>query len=173
MNDSDNKGIYERAYEAGHRLEGKYRGCAQCAFAALQELLDLRNEQTDAVFKSATALSGGMGNEGDGSCGAYSGSVMMLGYLIGRERDNFEDPEGIRFETIELARQLHDKFIGEYGTVLCHGIHRKIFGRPFYLHDEDEKRKFDEAGAHTEKCTDVVGKAAAWTMEILGNNTQL
>jgi hypothetical protein len=40
-------------------------------------------------------------------------------------------------------------------------------GRPFYLRDTEERKKFDEAGGHTDKCTSVVGRAAAWSAEII------
>jgi hypothetical protein len=92
---------------------------------------------------------------------------MMIGYLLGRERDDFEDRGGANGRVGNLVRRLHQRFLAEYGTVTCHGIHRKIFGRPFYLKDPEEAAKFDAAGAHTDKCPAVVGHAAQWTLEIL------
>jgi C_GCAxxG_C_C family probable redox protein len=159
--------LTEKAYQLGFEYERDYRGCSQCVFAALQDVLGLRNEVTDGIFKSATAFAGGAALEGDGQCGAYSGALMMIGYIIGRERDNFDDPEGIRVKTNELARRLHDRFLERYGTIVCHQIHRNIFGRPYYLPDREQLAKFDEAGAHADKCTGVVGEAARWTVEIL------
>jgi C_GCAxxG_C_C family probable redox protein len=166
MTDTKNR-IVKEAYNLGFKYEKEYLGCAQCVFAALQDSLGLRNRDSDLVFKAATALAGGVGSETDGHCGAYSGGVMMFGHLLGRERDNFKDPEGIRLKTAQLAQQLHKNFIDEYGTVICRGIHTSIMGRPFYLRDPDERRKFDEAGGHLDKCTSVVGNAAAWSAGIL------
>ena len=162
--------LEEKAYDLGFAYERDYRGCSQCVFAALQDALELRNDVTDAIFKSATAFSGGAALEGDGQCGAYSGALMMMGHIVGRERDRFDDPEGIRAKTNALAKELHDRFIERYGTVICHNIHRKIFDRPYYLPDPDERLKFDEAGAHSEKCPTVVGETAAWTIQILEKN---
>jgi C_GCAxxG_C_C family probable redox protein len=170
---SEKKKLMEKAYTLGFEYEKTYRGCAQCSFAALQDALDLRNPQTDAIFKSASGLSGGVGSEGDGHCGAYSGAVMLMGYIVGRERDNFADPQEIRKLTDSLAQALHAEFIEAYGNIICHGIHRKIYGRPFYLRDTDEKEKFDQAGAHTEKCPAVVGDAARWAVKILYENGYL
>lgn len=161
--------LCERAYRLGFDYEREYRGCAQCAVAALQDALQVRNPQTDAVFKAATALSGGAAGEGDGQCGAYSGSILMLGTFIGRERDDFQDPRRVRHITQRMAGKLHGRFIEEYGSVVCQTMHRRLFGRPFYLRDADEMRKFDEAGAHTRVCTHVVGLAARWTVEILAD----
>ena len=173
MESKQKNALADRAFKLGFDFERDYRGCAQCVFAALQDTLDLRNNATDAIFKSATALAGGSAVEGDGQCGAYSGALMMLGYIVGRERDKFDDPENIRKKTNELARLLHDEFLSSYGTVVCHQIHRKIFGRPYYLADADEGLKFDEAGAHSDKCPTVVGDAAKWTVQILQENNIL
>ena len=164
---ADKEELFERIYELGFGYEREFRGCAQCVIAALQDGLDARNRDTDAIFKSATALAGGVAQETDGHCGAYSGGAMMISYFIGRERDNFADPQRIRASTSALASKLHARFISEYGTVTCGRIHTKIMGRPFYIKDPEELKKFDEAGAHTDKCTSVVGMAARWTAEIL------
>ncbi len=159
----------QKAYDLGFSYEQEYMGCAQCTFAALQDALEVRNSDTDAIFKSSTGFAAGIAQQIDGSCGAYAAGAMMLGYFIGRGRDNFIDPDKIRFKTFALVSQLHRKFIEEYGTVTCGNIHTKIMGRPFYIKDPDELRKFDEAGAHTDKCTSVVALASRWTVEILLN----
>jgi hypothetical protein len=41
----------EKAYELGKEYEKSYMGCSQCAIAALQDALDMRN---DDIFKAAT-----------------------------------------------------------------------------------------------------------------------
>lgn len=167
MTDSEMAARIEKIARLGFEYERDYRGCAQCVIAALQDGLGIRNADTDAIFKCATGLAGGVAQETDGHCGAYSGGAMMIGHHIGRERDNFADPEKIRMRTSALVSRLHRKFIDEYGTVICSQIHTRTMGRPFYIKDPDELKKFDEAGAHTEKCTGVVGLAARWTAEIL------
>jgi C_GCAxxG_C_C family probable redox protein len=154
----------ENAYELGKKYEKEYKGCSQCVIAALQDAFDIRN---DDIFKSATALAGGGCRLTDGSCGAYVGGIMVLGYLVGRERDNFSDPEGIRYKTADLAKKLHDKYIQEYGSVICRDVHGKLMGRPFYIADPDEFEKFEQAGAHEVHCLEVVGKAARWVAEII------
>lgn len=154
----------KRAYELGKQYEKEYRGCGQCIIAAVQDTFDIRN---DDVFKAATGLAGGGARTTDGSCGAYSGGIMVLSFLLGRERSNFKDPDGIRFRTAELAKKLHDKFIQEYGSVVCRNIQTKLMGRPFYLADPDEAEKFEQAGAHEVHCLGVVGNAAQWVAEII------
>lgn len=158
------KELAEKAYQFGKEYERTYRGCSQCVIAAIQDTLNLRN---DEVFKSATGLAGGGGLAADSGCGAYIGSLMMLGLLLGRERNNFSDPEGIRFKTHELARKFRERFIQEYGSVICRDIQNKILGRYYYLADPQEYEKFHNAGAHDIHCPEVVGKAAKWMIEIL------
>ena len=167
MNGANQRRLAEKAYHSGFDYEKQYGGCAQCVIAALQDVLELRDKASDAVFKAATSLEGGVGCEGDGHCGAYSGAVMMFGHVIGRGRDNLADPESIREQTNALAQALHKRFLERYGTVICHGIQRNIFGRPYYLKDSTERAKFRAAGAHVDKCTAVVGEAARWAVEIL------
>jgi C_GCAxxG_C_C family probable redox protein len=154
----------EKAYELGKHYEKTYRGCSQCVIAALQDAFDMRD---DAIFKSATGLAGGAAMSGDGSCGAYAGAIMFLGSVVGRERDNFSDPEGIRFKTHQLAGEFHRKFIDEYGSVVCRNIQTKLRGRYYYLADPEEYQKFHDAGAHDIYCPEVVGKAARWMAEII------
>lgn len=154
----------EKAYQLGKKYEQTYKGCSQCIVAALQDTFNIRN---DAVFKAATGLAAGGGASTDGSCGAYTGGVMILSSLMGREREDFADTAGILLKNFELIRKLHDEFIREYGSVICRNIQTKIFGRPYYLADMDEFEKFEKAGAHDEHCPGVVGKAARWTAQLI------
>jgi C_GCAxxG_C_C family probable redox protein len=164
---SEKTELFKKIYDLGFAYERDYRGCAQCVIAALVDGLGIRNAETDAIFKSATALAGGVAQETDGNCGAYAGGAMIISWHIGRERDNFADPQKIRAQTSALVSKLHGRFIAEYGTVTCARVHTKIMGRPFYIKDPEELAKFDAAGAHTDKCTSVVGTVARWTAEIL------
>lgn len=159
--------LMETAYRLGHEFENKYGGCAQCAFAALQDTLDRRNATSDAVFQSLNSLAGGISGQGDGACGAYIGAAAFMGHVFGRGRDNFADPTKERKKTDALVDKLHVKFMEEYGNVGCHLIHRKLYGRPYYIKDPDEFRKFEAVGAHDWGCTSVVGNAAKWTVEIM------
>ena len=154
----------EKAYQLGKKYEMAYKGCSQCVLAALQETFKF---QDDAVFKAADGLTGGGGICGDGSCGAYAGAIMALSSLVGRTRDDFEDRAGASMKSFGLAQRLRQRFIDEYGSVICRDIQNKIFGRSYYLPDLDDLEKFEKAGGHTDKCPEVVGKAARWAAEII------
>jgi len=64
---------------------------------------------------------------------------------------------------------LYKKFIKEYGNILCPFIHQQLFGRQYFLADQDDMEKFEKAGGNSDstKCVRVVGNAARWTTEIL------
>jgi C_GCAxxG_C_C family probable redox protein len=154
----------QKAYDLGFENEAEYMGCSQCVVAAIQDIFAARN---DDVFRAASGLAGGVGICGDGCCGAYTGGVMVMSQLHGRTRDNFRDPERVRRKSFDLGKKLHDRFVAEYGSVICRDIQQKIFGRPFYLRDPEEFAKFEKAGGHYDKCPAVVGNASRWVAEIL------
>ena len=61
-------------------------------------------------------------------------------------------------EITELSPVL-EQYIEELGSIICRDIQIRKFGRPYYISDPDEFAKFEEAGGHQDKCTDVVGTA--------------
>jgi len=155
--------VLERAYQLGFECGRIYRGCSQCVVAAVQDTLGIRD---DTVFKAATGLAGGIGLSGIGACGAISGGVLVLSQLVGRERSNIEDPENVRSKSYDLAKKLVDAFLEEIGAFTCRDVQMKRFGRPYYLRDPQERKKFEDAGAR-EKCPDVVGRTARMTVKII------
>ena len=156
--------LLDKAYELGFEYEKVYRGCSQCVIAAIQDTLDIRD---DSVFKAATGLAGGGGLTGIGVCGGYAGGVMVLSQLVGRERSSFDDPEQIRYKTFVLARRFLQEYIHELGSIICRDIQTIRFGRPYYIADVNDFEKFEAAGGHVDKCTDVVGKAAQITVKLI------
>jgi C_GCAxxG_C_C family probable redox protein len=158
------KELMEKAYKLGFEYEKTCKGCSQCAIAAIQDTLEMRD---DSVFKAATGLAGGGALTTIGGCGGYVGGVMVISQLLGRERSGFDALERIPPKSFDLAKKLADRFIEEFGTIICRDIQAKIFGRAYYLRDPEEFNKFEEAGAHRDKCPDVVGKAAQMAVKII------
>jgi C_GCAxxG_C_C family probable redox protein len=154
----DTTALSRTAFDLGFSYEEKYRSCGQCVVAAVQGALGIRN---DFVFKCASSLGGGIGKLCDGSCGAYTGSTMMIGLFWGRIRDKFDGDLENKKTADRLTVSLHEKFVKEFGSITCREIHDKLFGRRFDLWNEADKAAFDEAGAHRDKCTRVVAHAAS------------
>jgi C_GCAxxG_C_C family probable redox protein len=160
--------MVEKARQIGFQYEKDYQNCCQSTIAAIQDTLGIHN---DDVFKAGSGMAGGVGIHCDGVCGGYSGGVMVLSQIFGRERRNFEDTDAL-MSSFELASQLHEKYIQEYGTVICAEIHQKIFGRTFDLWQVEDFEAIEELGAHKNKCTGIVGNASAWTIEIILNEIE-
>jgi len=157
--------LVDKAYRLGLEYEKSSHYCAQCVVAALQEVFQIKDE---GIFRAAYPLSGGIGSTTDGSCGALSGGVIILGYLYGRGREDFGRGISNKRATY-FAKKLCDRFIQEFGSLRCKDIQIKLFGRSFDFWDENDKKAFEEAGGHRDKCPTVVAKACAWTAEIIQN----
>jgi C_GCAxxG_C_C family probable redox protein len=157
--------LMKRAYELGFGFERDYGSCPQCVFAAVGEIL---GDGSEEIFKAIDAFAGGLGRSENGTCGALSGGVAAISRVYGRK--DFHDPDDSGRELcMVLAKRLHDRFVEEYGSIICKDIRKKIMGRPYNLWNSKSREEFNAAGGHTEKCTEVVGKAAKWTVGLLSD----
>lgn len=157
--------LVKEAYRKGYYYEKDFRGCCQCALAAM---FDITGKQNDEMFRATNSFAAGMALMHDGVCGGYSGGLLSLGMYAGRRREFFDGDKEQKDLNLELTAKLHEKFIKTYGTVICKEIHKEIFDRNFFIRDSQSKEEFEQAGAHSlDKCPAVVGAACAWTTEIL------
>lgn len=153
------------AYKKGFEFEKNYHGCAQCVVGAIYELFpELTNE---GIFRSASGLAAGTGLTTKGQCGALSGAVMVVSQICGRELPELADPDGKRFVAYKLAEKIVEKFIAEYGTIICGEIQTKLMGRSFYLFDPEQWQAFEKAEGHSAVCPSVVGNASRWAAELI------
>lgn len=157
------KGIMDKAYQLGFEYEKTNHVCSQCSLVALGEILGIDYED---ILRAAHPLSGGLGTTLEGTCGALSGGAMIFGYLFGRNKQEFFKALASS-EASELAKELYDQFVKEYGSCLCKDVQKKLFGRTFNLWNEADRKAFAEAGAYSDKCSSVVGKTSAWAAKIL------
>ena len=164
--------LLQKVYELGVAYEMNSFSCSQSTVASLYRVLDF----PDALVKASCSNAGGTALQIIGTCGGLVGGIMVLDYFFGRPFEHMSDREMIQdpnikelFDAQPIARALCDKYVEEYGTITCANIQRQLYGRFFSLEDEDEFRKLDEAGGHSnpEKCPHIVGNAARWAMEIL------
>ena len=148
-----------------------YSGCSQSVLGALQDEFFIGNKES---FKAATALSGGIARQGE-TCGAIIGALSALGLVIGREQMEDEAVYKAMMEPSidllnrfkeELKRQFY--FAEELESTLCKHIQERIYGRSFYLANEEERQAFLDAGGHSEMgCPKVCGIAAQVAAEKL------
>ena len=132
------KAIIAKAYKLGHEYEGKHMGCCRCTVAALQHAIEFIPEDKN-VFRTSCCLDGGATPTGIHSCGGFTGSGIIIGYLCGT------DPFGNTGLAHKLIHEVYGKFKQAYGSVLCKDVRAK--------------RKSD--------CPKVVATAAKWTTEII------
>ncbi len=151
-----------------HDNEAKYWGCAQSTLAAFQKHLDLEDS---AVFKSSTALAGGVGRTGKGACGALAAGVMAISLIYGRDRlEPVAESTGYQ-EAMRLSGILCDKFEEEFRGLKCYDVQEKVFGRTWNLRDDKEREKFIEDGLH-DACADVCQKAAELAAAVILEPTE-
>ena len=169
MDKATREELLKKAYDLGFQYERDYRGCAQCAIAAIYDTIGIKN---DVVYKAGSGLAGGGGECTDGNCGGYTGASMVLAAFFGRTRDQEATEKGRedKYVSFRMTRAVHDKYEKKYGSVLCSGVQKKIYnGQHFDLREDDQKEAFRAAGAHhdDDKCCMVVGDGARWGLEVL------
>jgi len=138
----------------------------------MHEMLDI----DDAVVRVATSSAGGQAGRVTGTCGALIGGTIVLDYFFGRSAKEMShsDPAhasmGPLHEAVGIAGILFDKFVAEHGTIICPHLQTRLYGRPFFISDEQEMAKFEQLGGHTDpekSCCRVVGNTSRWVMELL------
>ena len=154
--------LASQAYSLGEKYEKECTGCAQTTIAAVFDALSIENND---VFKAASGLADGLGLTGDGACGALVGGSMVIGYLFGRERNDFSDMLK-PMKSYLMVKDLHDRFVEKYGTCRCYDLQESLMGRTFNLLDQKELQEAMQFGMF-EHCSKVVGSAARMTTNII------
>jgi Putative redox-active protein (C_GCAxxG_C_C) len=174
MSKKSKEQILEEVYQKGCEYEKKYCWCSQCCFLAVKEVLNLPDPD-NAIFKASVGLGSGGGDLTEGACGAFSGGVLALGTLYGRDKlttpgwGQIPNKNGQLAEERKLLNMIHDlsdMFKGKYGSYVCKEVQRSVYGRSFNFWDPKDVEAFERADGHT-KCGQVVGTAARWVTEIL------
>ena len=156
-----------KAYQLGYQYESKYGACSQCTMLAIMDALDKRDSK---IFQASFGFAGGMGSLSK-TCGALSAGIMAISMEHGRELANLTtQTEEDRRKCLQMVRDLHDRYMQEYGDIQCTHVHQEIFGRTFDQWDKNEFEEFLRMGGHVDKCTAVVGNVAQWTVEIILDN---
>jgi len=95
-----NESIPKEAYEKGRQNEARATDCCQSVIAAIQDALGCRN---DDILRAGSALAGGLGFTSQGTCGALTGAVMVIGQLCGRTRDEFDVDAGREINEVDFV----------------------------------------------------------------------
>ncbi len=163
MNGYTKKQAMDLAFKIGFEMETSRTNCAQATFHSISSVLGVRNPQ---IFKSLYSLAGGGASSTYGSCGAFSGALVAFGFFFGRTYEECRDGK-LGAKSGKLAIEFYKKFVRRFNTVICMEIHKKLFGRTFNFSNKKDIEEFEKLGAHTTRCTAVVGLGSAWAVEIL------
>ena len=161
---SNKEELIQKAYDLGFQTEKDYGGCGQCTLIGILGALEIDNP---ILVKSATGLAGGGARMCDGVCGGYAGGSMAMASIFGRRLSAMDADLEDKTAAYESTAKLRTSFLQEYGSVICGNIHKKLFDRNYNMWSQVEMDQFNADGAHTEKCTGVVGKAAAAAVRII------
>jgi C_GCAxxG_C_C family probable redox protein len=134
--------------------------CAQTSFITLQESFDLED---GGILKALTPLPG-IALRGE-TCGAVIGSLMALGLVFGRDREQLDDWSRY-IRSLPSARRFCRSFESEFGSTMCGDIVERQFGRRFNLADPAESMEWLSEGA-VEKCGEVITTAVEIATEII------
>ena len=158
----------EMAFKIGFESEKNRLSCSQSSFHAITTVLGYRNPQ---IFKSIVALQGGGADSGLNSCGAFCGPLVAFGYFFGRDYDMWKEGK-MDLTASKLGQKLLKRFQETYGSAVCKDIQTACLGFPtqFLSGDVFNKEAFDKFEAHEGHelvAPTVVGRAAAWAIDIL------
>lgn len=156
--------LLNKVEKIANNHECKYHGCNQCLLGAFRDILG-EEIITDLVFKAGSGLNGGVCGSGH-ACGTVTAGMMVISLFKGRDYQHFEDGSKM-MEGFKIGQQLIDKTIKEYGSINCYDIQDKLTGRHYSCWSEEDQKIAEEIDLHTMVCSEVVGKSARWTMEIL------
>jgi C_GCAxxG_C_C family probable redox protein len=93
-----------------------------CAEAVLRALVEITAEKdADCVTKIASAFGGGLGTTREELCGALSGGIMAIGYLMGRN-----SPGADNEAALQTAAKLRRSFLDKYGDTKCWAVLDKL-----------------------------------------------
>ena len=152
------------AYKSAEAYEKQHFDCVQSVFTAIKQTLP---ETERDLYSFSNTFTGVVGLKSN-SCGALIGGVMALSYYLSRKYNCSELNEDIRIQVHKLASRLSDKFLEEFGSSLCDEIQINRMGKSYCLSDKEELIEFLQVANHSDKCPLVCGLAAAFVIEILG-----
>ena len=89
--------------------------CAQSVALTYADLIDMAPEQ---LFKITEGFGLGGGNM-QGTCGAISGAIALIGLL--NSCGNLEHPS-TKAQTYALGREILERFKAQNGSILCHEL---------------------------------------------------
>jgi len=162
MTDAEKQELLKKVFDTAVEYEKTYGCCAQCVVGAIRDVVGVKD---DTLFKSVYGFGGGGGLSTLGNCGALSGVIALIGFMCGREYEDFD--KGRIDKPYQLSKEAAEYFFEKYGGVRCIDVQASIMGESFELGKPEEYEKFLAAGGHEDKCPNVLGDAAAYFTNLI------
>lgn len=168
----------QRAKELAFQYQGTLVGCAHCSFSAALDALReegielVSPEVQNEIFKAIIGLTGGCGNMHIGTCGAVLGSSAAISLAVGIGRDEQEKngkwQRWISYYNVKTG--VGDKFVQDYGSIICRDILLKRFGMAFDSQFPGRNKELfafaEKKGCrHANGC--IISKAAGYAVETI------
>ncbi len=132
----DRTAVIWRARELGAEYQAYYQGCAHGSFMACFDALreygvELFDKETQAeLFKSVIALTAGIGNLNEGTCGAVIGASFAVGLAVGKGRKETEGDGGrsMWIASEYVNAKVAKYFMDTFDAVVCRDLEYGRFG---------------------------------------------
>lgn len=126
-----------------------------CAESVLLAISEWRGVKSDLIPRIATGFCGGISRT-SGSCGAYTGGVMALNMMFGRD-----EPGGSRDRNYAAVARFTREFEKHFGSTNC----TELLGCD--LSTSEGLETFRSRGLETSFCMKVTGEATAMVARII------
>ena len=137
-----------------------------CARSAMVGIRDAFPEIPVELETASLSLAGGTGSA-NGSCGAYCAGLLAVGCLRNSTiAEELADPKHEKRGPAEFM-EYRDRFLAQWGTVLCPKIHEQLFGRSWDLASDEGRDDYLGTPGHEQQCAKVVSSAIRIACEML------
>jgi len=140
------------------QAESLFLGGNNCSQSVLLPFLDELELDRKTALQMAAGFGGGMGRM-QYTCGAVTGSVMVLGLVEAARRGE----EGLKPRSYEKVKEFFKRFEAEHGTSSCKELTGCDFG------SEEGSAAFREEGVMEKICAPCVRRAVEIVEDLLAD----
>ena len=155
--------LVEKAVEAAVEAELRFGICSRNVLIGLKTILP---DMPEEMITASLSLAAGTG-AASGSCGAYCAGLLGVGLKFNSTLAEEIENSDLQMAGVEKFKEYRDRFLSEWGTVLCPEIQKKLFGKSFYLVDPKQDEEFVNLEDHLEKCAIPIGAATRLAAEMI------
>jgi C_GCAxxG_C_C family probable redox protein len=161
--DKTKEKIQKELEEKAMKFMMLYGTCSQASFCSLNEVFNLKGNETIRALKP---FAGGIAGKGE-TCGAVTGSLLAL--ALSFEPANPDKSEK-SLSSMKYGSEFFDRFQNEFGSTRCSKVVEHQYGRPYDFQNPEDMKLFMEV-AKSGKCLEVVKKAVLIAADIISEKS--